>query len=172
MGKFSKAGHKTSLMAGFLVSALVLTGCGNSRLNPMNWFGRSRSEVVVAPSTNPLIPTKKGFRRAKAGYSGRAVDQITGLVIERVPGGALIQITGLAATQGSYDVLVEPDNKDELPVDGVLTYTLKARLPARPQGAPATREINAGHFITDQQLEGVRSIRVLGARNSHTVRRR
>lgn len=167
MGKFSTTG----LVAPLLVSVLVLSGCGNSRLNPFNWFGRSTSEAVEQ-STNPLIPTRSGFRRPEATYQGRIVDQITGLVIERAPGGALIRVTGLAATQGSYDVLIEPENEDELPVKGVLTYTLKARLPARPQGPATTREIVAAHFLTNQQLEGVRSIRVLGARNARSVRRR
>jgi len=167
MGKIFTA----RLVAPLLVSTLVLAGCGNSRLNPFNWFGRSRGEVIVA-STNPLIPTRSGFRRPKAAYNGTPVDQITALVIERTPGGAIIRVTGLAATQGSFDVLMEPINEDDVAVDGVLTYTLKARLPRRPQGPASTREVVAAHFVTDQQLEGVRTIRVVGARNAHTVRRR
>jgi len=172
MGKFSTS----RLMISVLVSTLALSGCGNSRLNPFKWFGSSRSGAVQASGpVNPLIPSKNGFRRTRnTTYNGTPIDQITDLVIERVPGGAILRVTGLAATQGSYDVVIEPEIESELPVDGVLSYRLLARLPnlRLPQGPPTTRKVSAAHFVTDQQLEGVRTIRVIGARNAHTARRR
>jgi len=123
-----------------LVSTLVLTGCAtvrDSRVNPFNWFGNARSESLTQAevNTNPLIPTRSGLfasaRAEEAVYTGRPFDQVTDLTIERVPGGALIRVTGLAARQGIYDVQLTPANEDELPVDGVLTYRLEGVEPAR-----------------------------------------
>ena len=165
-----------------LVSTLVLTGCAtvrDSRVNPFNWFGNARSEPLTQAevNTNPLIPTRSGLfasaRAKEAVYTGRPFDQVTDLTIERVPGGALIRVTGLAARQGIYDVQLTPANEDELPVDGVLTYRLEGVEPARntPVGAQPTREVVAARKITDQTLAGVQTIRVEGQRNALTSRR-
>ena len=119
-----------------LLSTLVLTGCAtvrDSRVNPFNWFGKARSAPIAQSSAqaNPLIPQTSSIfsrkRNSNAVYNGRPVDQITDLTIERVPGGILLRATGLAARQGLYDVQLVPQNKDELPVDGVLTYRQRAK---------------------------------------------
>ena len=54
-----------------LAATLVLTACAgirDSRVNPFNWFGQSRSErIEPAANTNPLIPRGGGlFARARA----------------------------------------------------------------------------------------------------------
>lgn len=165
-----------------LVSTLVLTGCAtvrDSRVNPFNWFGTARSEPLTRTEaeTNPLIPQRSGLfaasRERAAVYNGRPFDQVTDLTIEPVPGGALIRATGLAARQGIYAVQLTPDNEDELPVDGVLTYRLEGVEPERntPVGAQPTREVVAARKVTNQTLAGVRTIRVLGQRNALTSSR-
>jgi hypothetical protein len=164
-----------------LVSTLVLSGCAtvrDSRANPFNWFGSARSEATAQTvNTNPLIPQSSGLfsssRAEQATYKGRPFDQVTDLTIERVPGGALIRATGLAARQGIYEVQLTPANEDELPVDGVLTYRLEGVEPERNTavGAIPTREVTAGRKLTDQMLAGVRTIRVEGQRNALTSRR-
>ncbi len=165
-----------------LVSTLVLTGCAtvrDSRVNPFNWFGTARSEPLTRTEavTNPLIPQRSGLfaaaRERATVYNGRPFDQVTDLTIEPVPGGALIRATGLAARQGIYAVQLTPDNEDELPVDGVLTYRLEGVEPDRntPVGAQPTREVVAARKVTNQTLAGVRTIRVLGQRNALTSSR-
>ncbi|MDC0737238.1 hypothetical protein N6L24_03010 [Cognatishimia sp. SS12] len=161
-----------------LVSTLVLTSCGtvrDSRLNPFNWFGRAeRVETVDAEEINPLIPRKRDsiFDREEVAYPGVPVANITELRVERVSGGALIRAKGIAATQGAFEALLEPENDDELPVDGVLTYRLLAIQPAGfRQGTPQSRELNIARFRTLQDLDGVRVIRVVGAQNALQVRR-
>lgn len=165
-----------------LVSTLVLTGCAtvrDSRVNPFNWFGSSRSETIgqTEVNTNPLIPQSSGLfasaRTREATYAGRPFDQITNLTVERVPGGAIIHATGLAARQGIYKVQLTPANEDELPVDGVLTYRLEGVEPTKntPVGTNPTREVVAGRKLTDQQLAGVSTIRVEGQRNALISRR-
>jgi hypothetical protein len=169
-----------------LISAIALGGCGrirDSAVNPANWFGNSRStptqttESEAAP--NPLLPQKqsKGLFKSKrdrdAIYLGQPIDQVTKLVIERVPGGAVIRATGVAAAQGVYSVQLTPETDDDTPVNGVLTYRLEGVRPARTQsvGSTHTRTVVAARALTDQQLQGVRSIRVQGARNAQTSRR-
>ncbi|MFC6638346.1 hypothetical protein GV827_00295 [Sulfitobacter sp. JBTF-M27] len=164
-----------------LAASLALGACAtvrDSRINPFNWFGQSRSEQLEQPqSTNPLIPKRGGFfasRRAEQEiYVGRPFEQVTDLTIERVPGGAIIRATGLAARQGIYAVQLTPANEQEEAVDGVLTYRLEGIRPTRPTpvGTKPTREVIAGRRVTDQQLQGVRQIRVEGQLNAQVARR-
>ncbi|SFD69053.1 hypothetical protein SAMN04488523_10286 [Sulfitobacter brevis] len=167
----------TSLL---LVLTLSLGACGtirDSRVNPFNWFGKSRSEPASASTTNPLIPASGGlFRRSSAeknAYEGRPFEQISDLTIEQVPGGAIIRATGLAARQGIYEVQLTPANADEEPVDGVLTYRLEGIRPTGKTavGAVPTREVIAARRVTDQTLAGVTSIRVEGQLNAQVARR-
>lgn len=164
-----------------LVSSLTLAACGavrDSRVNPFNWFGQARSEPVeAAENTNPLIPKGGGlFSNARAAedlYLGRPFEQVTNLTIERVPGGAIVRATGLAARQGIYAVQLTPENEEEEPVDGVLTYRLEGIRPERNTavGTVATREVIAARNLTEDQLRGVRSIRVEAQQNALVSRR-
>ncbi|MCV3271965.1 hypothetical protein [Roseobacter sinensis] len=167
-------------VSALLVSTLVLSACGgfrDSRANPFNWFGRSEpAPVAVAEGDeNTLIPTRTGLfssNRPRDVYLGQPIDTVSDLVIERVPGGAIIRATGVAATQGIYDVRLTPANEDEAVVDGVLAYRLEGlRSGGTPQGAPVTREVFVARKVTDQTLTGARTIRVEGARNALQARR-
>ncbi len=153
-----------------LVAAMTLSACG-TRLNPLNWFGRSRAEAPRAEGTaNPLIPERSMFQRNRDEvYLGAAVDQITALRVDRAAGGAILRIEGLAARQGAFDVRVVKD-KDAKP--GTLSYTLKAVMPVnRPVGPSSARGITAAKFITDGDLAGVRKFVVNGARNARSTAR-
>lgn len=172
---------RTTLTA-LLISTLVLSGCSTvreSRANPFNWFGGSSPTPVTTSTvnTNPLIPDQEGIfarnRSGKDAYLGAPVETIADLTIERVPGGAIIRATGIAAEQGVFDVQLTPENEDELPVDGVLSYRLEAiRSPSgRVQGTDMSREVIAARKITDQTLQDVRTIRVSGVLNAQTSRR-
>ena len=164
-----------------LAATLSLSACGairDSRVNPFNWFGQSQpASVAPKEQTNPLIPTRAGlFGNARAEeqiYSGTPFDQVSNLTVERIPGGAIIRATGLAARQGSYDVRLTPVNEDEEAVEGVLAYRLERILPDRRTnvGTQPTREVVAARRVTDQTLRGVRVIRVEAARNAVESRR-
>ncbi|MEW9918782.1 hypothetical protein AB2B41_04165 [Marimonas sp. MJW-29] len=164
-----------------LAATLVLSACATvreSRINPFNWFGQSRSErIEQAENTNPLIPKGGGlfsFNRPETQvYLGQPFEEVTDLTVERVPGGAIIRATGLAARQGIYAVQLTPVNEEEEAVDGVLTYRLEGIRPNRPTpvGTKPTREVIAARKVTDQQLRGVRQIRVEGQQNARVVRR-
>ena len=161
-----------------LVSSIALTSCGrvaDSRLNPLNWFGRAEAVEVSDKEVNPLIPQKREsiFDRQAEEYPGTAVLTISDVKIERVSGGAIIRVLGTAQTQGAFEARLTPENEDELPVDGVLTYRLEAIQPAGyRQGTTRSREMNIARFRTDQDLTGVRTIRIVGQNNAMQVRRR
>jgi len=160
-----------------LTAGLLLSACGSVRdsaLNPFNWFGRSRSEPVAEGPVNPLIPKRRGVfsRSPEPEYSGALVDTIAELHVERVAGGAIIHVKGIAASQGSHDVRLVEDEDDDKP--DTLTYTLKSlRSPYRELvGPPRGREIVAAQSVTDNELAGIRTIRVIGLRNARSTSRR
>ena len=145
-----------------LTLILGLSAC-ETKFNPMNWFSAGRSDGIV------LEP--------EGGYGGgedsrELIAQITEFKVLRSPGGAILQVTGLPPRQGYWSAELVAEN-DERPVDGVLTYTFRISEPATttPQGTPYSREVFVAHFVSDNQLAGVRRIRIVGASNSMTARR-
>lgn len=179
--------RKTLLVV--LISTLSLSGCSSvrdSRVNPFNWFGGTEEvaagdvatdEDASPGAANPLIPQRSGLlqsREERNQYRGTPIDAITEVILERVPGGVMIRATGLAATQGIYEARLTPDNKDEAPVDGVLTYRLEVlnNPNVRAQGPAATRQVTVARTLTDQELGDTRIIRIEGVQNALETRRR
>ncbi len=172
-----------TLLSALLITTLVLPGCGSvrdSRLNPKNWFGKSQVvEVDENAEVNPLIPRKKGLASRKNGPApkGALIEQVSALTIERVPGGAVIRAQGIAAHMGGYDLRLVPLN-DGKPEKGMLSYEMRLFYPvidhrrSRITGTARARTLNVAHHLTDQDLDGVRSIRVIGDQNSRSSKRR
>jgi hypothetical protein len=170
-----------NLTSALMVSALVLGGCGavsESRFNPLNWFGRAQVDPVQTAEVNPLIPTGRGGVSLLGGRNteipaGPLVDQVTDLTVEPIAGGALIRATALSDRIGAFNVTLEAVN-DGLPVDGVLSFELRAY--TAPAGNVPTTERARSHTaairVSDRNLEAVRTIRVTAARNAATVARR
>lgn len=158
---------KTATTA-LLIGALALSACGriaDSRLNPLNWFGRS--EVAPAATLEPA----DGY--AALPEDGRlSVTEVTGLEVTRTPGGALVVARGLPPTQGWWDAGLVALN-DGVPVEGVLTFAFRVAEPPAPRrvSTPQSRELTAGVFLSDQSLTGVRRIVVQGTANSRAVNR-
>jgi len=167
-----------------MTGAFALAGCGgfrDSRINPRNWFGRStaRPRSTGAASTgggNPLIPEDDGsiFRRRnrEVVYPGTPVDQVTALAVERTSDGAIIRATGRTLRQGAFDVRLVPEQPENAPVGGVLSFELQAVQPSdTPQGPARTRQVQTGVFVSNQTLEQVSQISVRGLRNERVSRR-
>lgn len=162
-----------------LVAALLLTACGGSGGSSASgslggWFGRSRPAKVAEGEVNPLIPQTRGIfnRRASREYFGVPVDTIAEMHVERTAGGALLQVKGVAQTQGYYDARLVEDKDDGS--DTTLTFTLKA-LPSGLReliGPPQSRQIVAVKALTENDLLGIRTIRVRGVKNARTTSRR
>ena len=159
-----------------VLSALVLASCGamrESRLNPFNWFGRSTSEPVAAEGeVNPLIPRRRAsvFRdNQPETYQGTLIGEVSELLVERRPGGAIIRAMGVADRQGPFDLrLVKLDGESDATT---LTYELRALQPAGRSGAELSRTHSVALWLTDQELAGIRVIRVKARRNIRTARR-
>lgn len=148
-----------------------LAACGrarDSRLNPFNWFGRSRSE-------EPTLAPADGYTTTVD--TRPVVAQVTALQVDRVPGGALITATGLPPTQGHWaaDLVAEVTGPNGRPLrDGAtLAFEFRVAPPDRATrtGPPQSRELTATVFLTDQDLSGVSTITVKGLQNQRSARR-
>ncbi|MFY0680234.1 MAG: hypothetical protein JXR13_06635 [Thalassovita sp.] len=160
-------------ISALLISTLVLAGCGQSRLNPLNWFGKSRqveATQTAAGPINPLIPQRSALARREVGYQGQLVAEINTLAIEQVPGGAIVRASGLAHTEGAWDVRLEPLNEGQ-PVDNTLTFEFRALPGSGAPGTPRTRTLNVAAYVTEQDLSNVRNIQVVAAGNARISRR-
>lgn len=168
-------------VAAFLSVALILSACGwrDSRVNPTNWFGKSK-QVATEPAdsnVNPLIPQKSGtglLTRPKADDLRQPLQNVTELSVEPTTTGALVVVTGLAARIGAFNTTLKPANGNLEPEDGVLAFTFVVQYPdyATPVGTTAQRTVHEAFPLTNQDLSGVRVIRVSGVENSRESRRR
>ncbi len=160
-----------------LVLAMTVTACStvrDSRLNPFNWFGRSQSVVVNPQETavNPLIPKRNSIFAKKDAppYSGTLVESVTELHIRRVPGGAVVEATGVFTSLGSFDVrLVAEDSENT----STLTYSFRALQPRQTTGVGTahSRTVTAAVHLTEQDLVGISTIRVVAKTNIRSSRR-
>lgn len=144
----------------------LLAGCGESRLNPFNWFG--------APAPQTLEPDV-GYAKAAADNRAMAAE-VTALKVEQVHGGVILRATAVPPTQGWWDAELRPVEqagafKGEA-VDGVLSFELVLSQPlAQAQtGAPQSREIEVGKFISVYDLTDVQQISVSGANGARVIR--
>lgn len=149
-----------------------LASCGSSRMNPRNWFGAAKSRAAEArEGRNPLIPQESSLTKSSAREGiATPVGQITSLVAEKIPGGAILRVTGVSDYQGAFGVKLVEMPRDAKSAD-VLRLQLLALQPASVVGDPRTREIVAATKVTDQDLAGIRRIEVVGQRNVQTIRR-
>lgn len=145
-----------------MAAVMVVSACATvreSRLNPLNWFGRSEAARIEAAP-------------AAVNYGGRIpVADVTELHIEPANGGAIIRAKGVPQTQGWYqgDLVLEPSERE-----GELSYRFVVQQPEGLQriGTAVSREVTVATFVSDFRLEGIRQITVAGAQNARTTRRR
>ncbi|MFT6459329.1 MAG: hypothetical protein ACJARR_003231 [Pseudophaeobacter arcticus] len=168
-------------LALILAGTLILAGCGGwreSRINPGNWFGKSRSAPVTVAAegepTNPLLAEegrKSIFARPDKEDLSVPVAKISELRVEPTPNGAIIYASGIASRQGAHKVELRPVADA---ADNTLEYTLHVLYPVdpTPAGSEHSRTIQAAVTVSEQSLRGIRTIRVSGAENARETRRR
>lgn len=167
-------------IAALLITGLTLSGCSSwqgSRVNPTNWFGKSKNAPVAASedNVNALIPKVEEsvlFTNPDDGQPGLGVpvDSVTELKIEQTPSGAIIRATGLGARQGAHNVqLVLNEGEDS----GTLDYAFRATYPeyATPVGTEQSRVLQVAISMTHQDLAGIKLIRVSSETNARETRR-
>jgi hypothetical protein len=138
----------------------LLTGCGGfseSRLNPVNWFGRS------APRETIVLPTEATDPRP-------LVETVLSLSVEPMPGGAIVRARGQTPTQGWWQAELVPLDIDD---KGTLVYEFRLQPPlaVTPVNMPQSRQIDVAIFVSDIKLGDVREIVVQGATNARSARR-
>lgn len=150
--------RSTAPIATLLVLGTVLSACGDSRLNPLNWFGRDRAEAVAPKAPNEAV-------------DGRLlVDQISALAVDQAPGGVIIRAVGLPQTQGFWDAeLVRIPATD--PSLALFEFRVLPPVSPQRQGTEQSREILAGASLSTAELTRIRTISVRGFRNQRTVSR-
>ncbi|TKZ20751.1 hypothetical protein FAP39_09495 [Shimia litoralis] len=158
---------------GVLLVVTMALGACQSRWNPVNWFGDSEEIAVPEGEINPLIPEKSQLvTRPEAVYGGLPVYKVTDVKIEKTAGGAIIRVAGVAAVQGVHTVKLQPPSEGQN-TKGVLVYNLLAihPRPAPGVGTEQSREIHVAHSLTEQQLAGISTIKIVAANNARQVRR-
>lgn len=139
---------------------LALAGCGrvrDSKLNPFNWFKRSKERTAVAPQAAPADPRP-------------LVETVLDLKVEPIPGGAIVRARGLPPTQGWWDAELVPLEVEEI---GLLVYEFRLAPPDRPTDVnlPQSREVDVAIYVSDYKLEFVSEIVVQGSGNARSARR-
>jgi hypothetical protein len=151
--------------------ALTVAGCSrvsNSWINPLNWFGSSTT--VPTASVNGDVRPLVTSGQLAGPVDGRVlVTDVTGLVIEQTPDGAIIRATGIAPQQGYYNAQLVRSSFE----DGVLTYEFRAEPP--PSGASGGsvvgRTLNVATTVANTTLNAVRTVRVVGQTTTQVVTR-
>lgn len=130
------------------------------------------AELIVR--RNASVAQKSGIlrRRNKVEiYDGSLVDEVTSLIVEPLPTGAVVRVIGLPQREGAFDVRLLPVNEDG-PVNGVMEYTLNAYQPLQTAvGTERTRQVQAGAFLSNADLEEINEIRVRAELNIRSTRR-
>ncbi len=140
---------------------LTLSACGGfreSRLNPLNWFGRAQPVAPVtvaateAPDPRPLV------------------SQVLEMSVEPLQGGAIVKAKGLPPTQGWWAGELVP-----LPVgeDGRLVFEFRLAPPpeATRVSTQFSREVTVAAYLTDFRLAEISQIVVQGQQNALSSRR-
>lgn len=140
-----------------LTLAFGLTACGTA-LNPFNWFGGDEFNETIRVEDTGAITDPRGL-----------VTQVLSMSVERMPQGAIVRAAGLPPRQGYWAVdLVETER-----TANALTFEFRVAEPIRPTrtGTPVSREVVTATSLTRAELDGIRTITVVGATNRRSVRR-
>ena len=161
-----------------IVSGLVLmlvTGCASikeSRINPLNWFGKSEPVTVLndgtAATVLPSLAPRKGYPNFVDTRPLAPV--ISDVNVVKSASGAIITATATLPTLGYFDAeLVRVASADA----SVAAYEFRLRPPtsAAPTGTAAQRRTTAAKPLSNEDPAGIRTIPIKGAAGARQVRR-
>ena len=152
---------RSTLLLLLLVS-MTVTGCArvaDSRLNPLNWFGRSQT-VQNTDSEGNLRPLVLPGELVTIVDGRPLVGSVSTLSIDRTPDGAIVKATGQTSGQGFYNAELVAIGSD----GGTLTLAFRASAPETPQAG--TQSITAAYVLTNSELASIRRVRVQAQANS------
>lgn len=159
-----------------LTTTLALSAC-QSRWNPANWW--DNDSAGAAENVNPLIPEQtedgQSFFTAQESedYRGLPIDKVTSVEVHKVTEGQLVMVVGVSSVHGTSDIRLVPPTSGAVD-GGVLTLDLMGRPPLEPVigGSDQSREVTTAIVLTDQEMAGVRTIRVKALSNTMDRRAR
>jgi hypothetical protein len=141
-----------------LILCLSLAGCGESRLNPMTWFGGEREERISLETVPESVDPRP------------LVAEITALSVEETTSGVIVTATARTDATGYWQPgLLEVERTEDS-----VTYEFRAQPPGagRVAGPEPTRIIVAAVDLGRRDLAGLRTITVRSSSNQRTVQRR
>jgi hypothetical protein len=162
----------TRLTATLLISAALLSGCGDSA-NPFGWF-RPNSD---GPGT---LEPEGGYGQISDQRPG--IPQITSARWEQTNEGRLLVVTGLTPTKGYSDAALvtaspQPSGRISPDLDGVLRLRFVALPPlpdsdaARMPANPVTDSITTAMSLSHLQLSRIVRVEIAGASNVVSITR-
>jgi hypothetical protein len=143
----------------------ALAGCSQgwkeNRINPSNWFSANDRPESLVPIEEDLVIDNRPL-----------VPQVTALSLDETPSGVIVRATGVTPTAGYWQGGLVLEQRDGKPDNGQLSFVFRAAPPLQPTEVSnqRAREITAARFISNQQLQGVETIRIVGERNSLSSR--
>ena len=148
-------------------AAVLLSGCSggsvdSGRLNPLNWF---ESNTENEPETELAVAAQLDERELIPVISSVEVQPFGG------DGSIILIAAGVPPTFGYYEPALVPANDGE-PIGGELVFELRANAPEGESeiGSEESRELSVATTLTQRQLEGVVSVRVVGAVNEQIIK--
>ena len=98
------------------------------------------------------------------------IEEIETLSVMQTPTGAVIRATGVAPVQGFWEGELV---RDEAGDPSVLTYAFRVIPPQEPAAVSTrrSREVTVATMVPNNDLAGIREIRVIGAANARAVGR-
>ncbi|MEM8978186.1 MAG: hypothetical protein AAGD04_01780 [Pseudomonadota bacterium] len=146
-----------------ILLCLSLAGCAGlreSRVNPLNWFGREDAEASVDVDS---LPEKQRELRP-------LIESLTDVRLERLQGGAVLRVIGTTDRQGYYALALVP--RETRSSFDTLIFDARGVPPraATPRGTTRSREVIMAREFTLPDLRGIREIQVVSATNTRRIR--
>lgn len=140
-----------------LTLCFSLAACGQSRLNPMTWFGGEREERIT-------------LRDAPQVDARPIVSEITALSVETTTSGAIVTATALTDATGYW----RPGLLEVERTETSVTYEFRAEPPVAggAAGPAPSRSVVAAVELGRRELAGLRTITVRSRTNQRSVTRR
>lgn len=126
--------------------------------------------AVAACSNEPEIERLEPVPDAAEFEFRDPVTSVTSARRDRLPGGIIVTATGVPPSQGWWDAELVPVEEESDTRSLVFEFLVARPRFAEPSGTQQSREVVVGLFLSDQRLQGVQDITIVGAQNRRSVR--